>query len=704
MLLFFAVSKEGFSQGALKFNKAEIEKALKGMSSKKAADSLVKYVNHFREASSEECIKALDFALKYSELHELKGISKGRIYLRFAQTYRDMRKFFLCKTYLLRSEEYFVNKEDKVGLQETYLSLANLYQLLNENVESIKWALRAKDLALELGHYESIGVSYNTIANLYLAQKEYSSSLQYYKRALEILKRKNDHRQQAFILDNIALVYYELKISDSAEAYSKRALAIAYKHKDRMLELQLIPNACGVYEMKKDHKRQMEMALRGCFLADSLGHDIYRAYSDVNYAVALNYYGKPKEAITVFKSVVDDLIMYADDNALESIYFELSRAYQMLGQDDSSLFYYKKFSVKKDSLTKKKGLAEVQAILAKFDMDQKEKEINTLNTLNATLGERDTLKSMVIYGSIVLLLIILVLLIITFKRFRDNKKLSKEIGLKNLALVTKNNEITDSINYAKRIQQALLPSQKELTNAFPDSFILFKPKDIVSGDFYWIHHEADTVFIAVGDCTGHGVPGGFMSMLGHSFLNQIVNEKHVHEPAKILDQLREKVITSLRQTGAAGENKDGMDITFVMIDRKKNKLVYAAANNSFYLMQNGQITEQTADSSAESSVVLTELKADKQPIGYYSNVLRPFTQHEMDIQKGNAIYLFSDGYPDQFGGVKGKKLKHSSLQKLLIEGSSNTMQKQAEVLEKAFVTWKGNYEQTDDVCVVGIRI
>ncbi|HYG49880.1 MAG TPA: SpoIIE family protein phosphatase, partial [Flavobacteriales bacterium] len=196
-------------------------------------------------------------------------------------------------------------------------------------------------------------------------------------------------------------------------------------------------------------------------------------------------------------------------------------------------------------------------------------------------------------------------------------------------------------------------------------------------------------FFAVGDCTGHGVPGGFMSMLGHSFLNEVVNEKRIREPAEVLNRLREKVITALRQKGIAGENKDGMDITFLVVDTVRNKLEYAAANNSFYVVRKG---------------IATEYKADKQPIGYYSNNMRPFTQHSIDLNKGDCVYLFTDGFPDQFGGTKGKKFKYSSLQKLFEQHTSLPMTRQREVLVKTLEEWRGNYEQTDDICVAGIRI
>lgn len=252
----------------------------------------------------------------------------------------------------------------------------------------------------------------------------------------------------------------------------------------------------------------------------------------------------------------------------------------------------------------------------------------------------------------------------------------------------KNKEILDSINYAQRIQQALLPDEAELQLYFPESFVLFKPKDIVSGDYYWITQKDNNIFYATADCTGHGVPGGFMSMLGSSFLNELVNEKEITEPAEILNSLRERVMSALRQTGSVGENKDGMDIVLCRIDKNKKELVYAAANNGFYLVRNGEIHEY---------------KPDKMPIGHYFD-MKPFSQRTISLMPGDSIYTFTDGYADQFGGPKGKKFKYLSLNKLILENSAKTMREQCNILSSTYEEWKGSFEQTDDVCVIGVRV
>lgn len=252
----------------------------------------------------------------------------------------------------------------------------------------------------------------------------------------------------------------------------------------------------------------------------------------------------------------------------------------------------------------------------------------------------------------------------------------------------KNRDITDSINYAKRIQSALLPGKSSLTKLFPGSFLYFKPKDIVSGDFYWVHENEKFRFIAVGDCTGHGVPGALMSVLGINLLTEIVETKHITHPDMILNELRSGIIHAFDKEGKSSEYKDGMDISVVRIDKNSNHFVYAAANNPVYLITDHE---------------LIELPADKQPAGY-SHEMKPFSLHEQTFTPGDSLILFTDGFADQFGGPKGKKFKYSQLNGLLKNNAARSPDEMKQSLLYTFEQWRGDLEQVDDVCIIGIRI
>ena len=264
----------------------------------------------------------------------------------------------------------------------------------------------------------------------------------------------------------------------------------------------------------------------------------------------------------------------------------------------------------------------------------------------------------------------------------------KTISIQKEVVEEKNKEITDSINYAKGIQSALIPTEHEFIKHFTDCFVFFKPKDIVSGDFYWVFERGDKVFYATADCTGHGVPGGFMTMLGLTFLDDIVSAQAISEPAEILHSLREKIISTLKQTATTVENKDGMDITLCCLDRSSNSLKYASANNQLYVVSNGN---------------LRKYEGDRQPCGFYHE-LNPFTNHEIKLQSGDCIYTCTDGYRDQFGGREGKRFKSKQFESMLGEIHDLPFSKQKQMVISKLDKWRGTLEQVDDVLLIGIKV
>ncbi len=274
------------------------------------------------------------------------------------------------------------------------------------------------------------------------------------------------------------------------------------------------------------------------------------------------------------------------------------------------------------------------------------------------------------------------------ERTSEIVKQKKVIEEKSHAVEEKQKEILDSIHYAKRIQQALLKEEEHISEHLPEHFILYLPKDVVAGDFYWAAQQKDTWSIAAADCTGHGVPGAMMSMLGMAFLNEINSANKDVSPAAILNELRHRIITELGQTGKSGSSQDGMDISLISINLKTLHSEWAGANNPLWIIREGKVIEY---------------KADKQPIGYFPEQ-KPFTNHLFDLQKGDTVYLYTDGFADQFGGPKGKKYLYKQLERLILSANSETLVKQKEMLNESFQSWKGHLEQIDDVCIIGIKI
>ncbi|MFH2095444.1 MAG: two-component regulator propeller domain-containing protein, partial [Bacteroidota bacterium] len=272
---------------------------------------------------------------------------------------------------------------------------------------------------------------------------------------------------------------------------------------------------------------------------------------------------------------------------------------------------------------------------------------------------------------------------------RDEIEAQRDLVVKqNEQISQQNKNITDSIRYAKRIQTAVLSETKILKKYLSDFFVFFRPRDIVSGDFYWFGETGDKLVVVAADCTGHGVPGAFMSMLGITFLNEIVMKEKTTQPAEILNRLREEVIRALRQHGEEGEQKDGMDISLCTFSTETGTCRFAGANNPLYLVRKGE---------------LAEYKADRMPIAIYVN-MEAFSEIVLDLQKGDCLYLFSDGFADQFGGEKGRKYKYQTLKELLVSVYEKPMEEQLTILEKEFADWKGIYPQVDDVLVVGVKV
>lgn len=291
--------------------------------------------------------------------------------------------------------------------------------------------------------------------------------------------------------------------------------------------------------------------------------------------------------------------------------------------------------------------------------------------------------------SVCSLLIVFLVIFFIIQYFRsDCEEYEEELEEKNRIISQKNSEVHDSITYAKRLQEAIMPREEEIHNSVSDSFILYKPKDIVAGDFYFAEHHGDYFFVAAADCTGHGVPGAMVSVVCSNALNRAVNELNLIKPGEILDKVRAMVVETFQKSNH--DVKDGMDISLCVINKKTYEIAWAGANNPLWYIN-------------ENENELKEVTATKQPVGK-SEDYKSFTTHVFNLAKGAILYLFTDGYADQFGGPKGKKFKYKQLADLILSCKNLPMREQCKILERAFLSWKGNLDQIDDVCIIGLKL
>jgi serine phosphatase RsbU (regulator of sigma subunit)/Tfp pilus assembly protein PilF len=586
-----------------------------------------------------------------------------------------------------------LNDNDKIAVCHTNIGGIYYYQdNYNDAVSSFE---KAKNIRLKM--HDSAGVAglENNMGALLLEEKKFKEALKNFKQAYVFYETKKIERHQATVLNNIARCYIGLKQNSEAMNYLHLAL---------------------VYAQKAEHKPTI-------INSNYLMGDIYQAQN--KYLDALLYYKKSLDLAREdqLKPLIRDL------------YKKMAETENLLGNFKNAYHYHTLYTIYQDSILNENTNKQIAEIQEKYESEKKEKEIESLSKekllqeveINKKKNELNTQKNIRNYSFMGLGILALSFLLL-YLNYSTKKKSAKILEEKNKEIETKNKDITDSIQYASRIQNAILPSLNDIKKTFSNSFVLYKPKDIVAGDFYWMetissiegglkvsdNHPSSSpqgenlVIIAAADCTGHGVPGAMVSVVCSNALNRAVKEYQITEPAKILDKTRELVIEHFSKNDS--EVKDGMDISLCKIelsDSGKYSIEWAGANNSLWICR--PCNSDSENKINASSVVsnnnfdLFEIAANKQPIGNFINKT-PFTNHLIELQKGDSIFLFTDGFADQFGGEKGKKLKSSNFKKLLLSIQHENMNKQLQMLNDAFDKWKGNFEQVDDVCVIGIKI
>jgi len=645
-----------------------------------------------------DCEKGLTYGTMALELaHKLnfkKGVAQayiniGNIYW-FQANYPNTIDYY---SKALKLEEELKNKKLTAALLSR---LAKVFVYQGDYINALDYNFKALKIYEELKNKIGISTCLGTIGIVYSYQSDYLKALDYDFKALKLDEELKDKNDIASDLGNIGIVYNRQGDYSKALEYYFKALKIKEEIGDKKLLANTLGNIGNVYSDLKDYPQALDYYFKALKMTEELGDKKGIAIWLGNIGPIYTKTGKFIQAEQYLKraTTLDDSTGTLD--MLRQDYESLSQLYDTIRRYKDAMIYFKKATALKDTIFSQENKKQLVRKEMNYEFDKKEAITKAENDKLQVIAEEKNRKQKIITLSVACgLLLVLVFAGFIFRTLRITRKQKLIIENKNIEteeqkkiIEEKNKDITDSIRYAKRIQDALLREEEHVNMHLPEHFILFMPKDIVSGDFYWGMEKQGHWYFATVDCTGHGVPGAIMSMLGISFLNDIVSAEGLLSPAEILNRLRDKVMKELRQTGEDGGSKDGMDISLCQLDLKTNKLQWAGANNSLNLIQNGQ---------------LGIVKADKQPIGYHPNSV-PFTNHEIQLQKGDSIYLYSDGYADQFGGSKGKKFKYKQLDDLIIKQKHFPMKEQKELLKKQFLEWKGSLEQVDDVCVFGIRV
>jgi len=678
----------------------------------------------------------LDSAISYNSkaliLNNLVKDKEGSAYAYFslANNYLQKGNYNTVGLYLDSASHLFSEIKVNKGLSYCWNSYGNLYRMQGNYPKALGFYLKSKQINEDTKDLRGLATANNNIAIVHKFQGDYKEALFNFKGSLKIRQKLQDTPGLAESYNNIAGTFFEMSKKqkaylDSALNYYSTCISYSEQTNNRKLLAVAYYNIGGIYLSKNKADSSLiylDKAKKIVYVGGNM-----RMYAQVLLTLG-DLMNKNKDYNKASDFLSEALNVSKNINAKElirDIYYlqsETSYSKKNFKKAFLQLIDYQKMS---DSLKNEENTKKIARLSIRYEFEQKQKELEFQKKQSeikaeAELKHQKMLRNIFLMGFGFVALLALVI----FKNFkrkqRDNEiltqqkleiekqrdeiqhksnlisnqnleleKKKQEIEVQRDEIQEKNQSILDSINYASRIQRAILPNLQRLANFFDDSFILYRPRDIVSGDFYWSKEFEEKIILVGADCTGHGVPAAIMSMLGVALLNQIVGENREIKANEILTELRKKVISTLHQQGGDSETKDGMDMSLLIFDRQKKKIEFSGAHNPLYLLRNDEINIY---------------KADKMPIGITFRRDKDFSLHEIDYQDGDICYIFSDGYVDQFGGPDNRKFLSKRFRKLLLEINKKPLDEQLEHLNQSFDNWKGSYEQIDDILVIGVKI
>ena len=544
-----------------------------------------------------------------------------------------------------------------------YINIANILISKGDSEKAIEYFFKSLKIGEELDNKTLISDSFINIGITYMNQGFYGKAMEFFNKSLKIKEKLGEIAREATIYGNIASLY--IKLADSLSSVHEQ------------------PNT------KKLATSYYDSAL-------FFGNKAYLISLDIN-------------AIPLQKKI-------------SSV---LTKAYKQLGRYDDALNFSEIFIATSNIIFNEEKIKAITEMQTKYETEKKQQEIEkqqlVIEKQEIDNRRQRNQRNFFIVGTFFLALLALVI----FRGYQQKKKSNAIITEKNVLLEQANEEIaaqrdlvteqkehieeihgelTASIRYARRIQGAVLPSPVQMNELLGNHFVLFKPKDIVSGDFYWATRVRNYLVFCVADCTGHGVPGAFMSMLGVSFLNDIVHKESVTSAADVLNHLRDSVIGALKQRGEGSEQKDGMDMGLCVINTETKQMQFAGGYNPCWVIPNPEFSNSrifNVNEEEESGII--QLKPDKMPIAIHKH-MEPYTNHLLQLYPGDQVYLMSDGFQDQFGGSQGKKFMVKNLRELMLSNSKLTMDQQCSALDEALEEWMDGVEQVDDITVLGYKI
>ncbi|MGZ3905080.1 MAG: tetratricopeptide repeat protein, partial [Bacteroidia bacterium] len=672
----------------------EISKLQKLLETAKADTTQVNLMNNLSyEFQGIDPEKASDYVKKAHDLAEKINYKSGLAY-----AYNNMGNISRNKgDYKLALDNYSkslqIRKEifDKPGQGTALFGIGNVYLVWGEYNTALEYYLKSLKIFEEFKSKSDIADCYSNIGVIYYYQKNYPKTLEYWKQAIAYYEELSQRNAAIACLGNIGNVYAEENKPDTALSFFKKALKLSLEINDKSQIAASHLNIGSVYVNQEKYILALSEYISALKIEEELGDKETKALLLTNIGEVYRKQSNFRQAVSYLDSALKISKEIKSREKMKLCYKELSNTYSAAKDFEKAYQYHQLFSDQKDSLLNENTNELIGEMQTKYDTEKKEKENQILKQTVDIQELNATRQRIIIYSVCGLAALLVTLSFFIFRSYKEKKKANLQLSEKNKVIEEQHKDITDSIRYAQRIQQAILPPFQYWRQLLPNSFVLYKPKDILSGDFYWIEQNEENVYVAAADCTGHGVPGALMSLVNYNLLNKALLEKNLIQPAEILDEVNKSLTVSLHQTYNESAVRDGMDIALCAINKKSGKMQFAGAFNGGYIFKK------------DGSVL--DLNGDKKPVGaFIEEKIALFTNQDIELQKGDKVYIFSDGYADQFGGVKGKKLKYTNLKKYIAESLDMDMEGQKNHLETRFNSWKGNFEQVDDVLVIGFSI
>ena len=639
-----------------------------------------------------ETKEALLWAQKAFELSLKAGYKTmdWQLYNRLACSYLAVSNYPKAIENHQKALQTAIGRNDKSKIAATYNNIGIVYYNLADFNKTIEFFQKSLKMQEELGKTREVAATIGNIAVVYGDLGEDSLSMIYQQKSFDMHQKMNNRTDMAASLNNLGILYRKKGDLKKALEYHEKALSIAVDLDEKEGMKSTYSNLGSIYLDMNDPEEALSMFFKSITFTDIATDkkDISILYTGI--AKAYQKTGKVTEAISYLEKALAMAESAGNLKEQKEAADELYNIYKNKKEFKTALLYHETARKLNDSIFNTSKNESFNSLKTQFALDRQEIDLKTkADVLLQKTEEEKAQQQTITYIATGVLILVFIFSYILFQRFRITKKQNEIIASQKIVVELKNKEITDSIMYTKRIQQAIIPPVELVKTYFPDSFIYFQPKDIIAGDFYWMEHFSNNTYLAVADCTGHGVPGAMVSIVCSNALNRALKEFKLTNTGLILDKTRELVIETFERSGE--DIKDGMDISLIKIedaDSDTVKLQWSGANNSIWYIEDH---------------TFKIIKSDKQPIGKTDNP-KPFTSTTFTVKKGTCVFLFTDGFADQFGGPRGKKFKYKQLEELLVSVNHLPVKEQEIILKQTFDTWKGNLEQVDDVCIIGIRI